>query len=159
MVNPIIRKRILSLFKRLVKFIIAVAILILCIPIIEAKIKTEICSLSSGDCRIVNTAKSIDEHLELRMYRYSNEPNKRHIIAVDDNGNIVDLSRLSPENTNQSINGKKLSFFENRNENKPILEYIYTKDGQEKYSNINIETFIETFSVIYYLKVFRYFYN
>lgn len=124
-------------------------------PIIEAKTKTEYRTYSIGDCRIVNTAKSIDEHLELRMYRYSNEPNKRHIIAVDDNGNIVDLSRLSPENTNQSINGEKLSFFENRNENKPILEYIYTKDGQEKYSNINIETF----GVIYYLKVFRYFYN
>lgn len=160
--------------KSLIIFTLFMSFLLLCSllyfsypPYIEAKTKTEYKSYSIGDCRIVNTATSIDNHLELRMYRYIDEPNKRHIIAIDDNRNIVDLSRLPADKLNQSLNGKELSVFENRKKEKPILEYIYTKEGQEIHSNIGLVTSsyqeliisLKAHAMIYYIKIFRTFYN
>lgn len=146
--------------KSLIIIILLFIISYICIfyvPLLEGITLKESSSDSVGNCRIVNIAESINKNLELRVYYYNELDKKgnhvRHVLAVNEQGKIVDKSDLRPDkNGNKpiSLDGKDLSFFEERESNRPNLEFIYYKNHD--YNIINKIT--DTYFSIGYIKAF-----
>lgn len=128
------------------------------VPVKEAyTLKEDSTFESAGNCRIVNTVESINNNLELKIYYYDkvakNGTHLRHVIAVDSNNKIIDKSDLRPDENGvipESLDGKDLKTFEDRPENKPHPEFIYSKEHE-----VNIINEIsDTYYFIGYIKVF-----
>lgn len=158
-------KKILKIILILLLVICSVTIFIFIVPLWEGYTLKESSSDSVGNCRIVNIVESINKNLELRVY-YSNQINKngnhlRHVLAVNDEGKIVDKSDLKPDKDGKissSLDGDDLSSFEQRNPDKPNLEFIYYKNHEYDIINKTADTYffiglIKAFTLSY--KIFH----
>lgn len=148
----------MKIFKIVSAIIFVVILIYSYIPVKEAyTLKEASTSDSVGNCRIVNTVESINNNLELKIYYYDkvakNGINIRHVIAVNSNNKIVDKSDLRPDENGkipESLDGKDLNNFENRDKDTPHLEFIYSKEHKVNIINEISDTYI----FIAYIKVF-----
>lgn len=148
----------MKVFKIVSALIFVIISLFSYVPIKEAYTLKEASALESvGNCRIVNIVESINNNLELKIYYYDNVAKNgthyRHVIAVDSNNKIVDKSDLRPDKNGvipESLDGKDLKTYEDRPENKPHSEFIYSKEHKADIINEISDTYI----FIGYIKVF-----
>lgn len=105
---------------------------------------------SIGNCRIVNTIAAIKGNTGIRIYKYTNG-NAMHLITLDSDGKIYDKSRIKDKD--KSLDGKELSFYEERKDNPPIL--IYANKKIYNYDNFNVYLmygYVSSFKFFYCIK-------